>query len=462
MSTSKQLEREAEQTRAQIADTLEELRVRMTPGEVVDQLVDYARAGSGGMFFRNLKAQAIHNPVPVALIGAGLTWLMMGGRGPTAGQFGDAARSARRSMSQTAANAAGAATRWGGAATEWGDTAAEKTAAASDQLAGKARATADEWTERTRSVAGAAGDQVRDAKARLGEAASSTAASLRDVATSTSSKLRDAASSAYESSAESVDRAAALEQYLKTQYGYTLQMSRTPVRDPIADFLFDRKQGHCEYFASSMAVMLRLLGIPSRVVNGFRSDEFNDLTGNYIVRAKDAHSWVEAYFPGYGWQTFDPTPGGGAGVPQGWSRVALYVDAAASFWREWIISYDASHQYVLEQTALSGTRGMWEGARVWARDHYAAMLEWARRNQARVEKSPGRWGATGLVVALLLLALGNAGRTLRMLRERGLQLHPERSPEQAASMWYRRMTRFLARQGVPKPTAQTPREFVRS
>ena len=208
MSTSKQLEREAEQTRAQIADTLEELRVRMTPGEVVDQLVDYARAGSGGMFFRNLKAQAIHNPVPVALIGAGLTWLMMGGRGPTAGQFGDAARSARRSMSETAANAAGAATRWGGAATEWGDTAAEKTAAASDQLAGKARATADEWTERTRSVAGAAGDQVRDAKARLGEAASSTAASLRDAATSTSSKLRDAASSAYESSAESVDRAA--------------------------------------------------------------------------------------------------------------------------------------------------------------------------------------------------------------------------------------------------------------
>ena len=263
------------------------------------------------------------------------------------------------------------------------------------------------------------------------------------------------------SASNNFDRAAALEQYLKTQYGYTLQMSRTPVRDPIADFLFDRKQGHCEYFASSMAVMLRLLGIPSRVVNGFRSDEFNDLTGNYIVRAKDAHSWVEAYFPGYGWQTFDPTPGGAGGVPQGWSRVALYVDAAASFWREWIISYDASHQYVLGQTALNGTRGLWEGARLWARDHYAAMLEWARRNQARVEKSPGRWGATGLVVALLLLALGNARRILRMLRERGLQLHPERSPEQAASMWYERMTRFLARQGVPKPTTQTPREFVR-
>ena len=108
--------------------------------------------------------------------------------------------------------------------------------------------------------------------------------------------------------------------YLKTRFGYTLQLPRTPVNDPIANFLFERKQGHCEYFASSMAVMLRTLGIPSRVVNGFRSDEFNDLTGNYVVRAKDAHSWVEAYFPGYGWQTFDPTPAGASGTPQGWDR----------------------------------------------------------------------------------------------------------------------------------------------
>jgi len=96
-------------------------------------------------------------------------------------------------------------------------------------------------------------------------------------------------------------------------YGYTLQLLSTPVADPLANFLFVRKQGHCEYFASSMAVMLRTLHIPARVVNGFRSDEFNDVTGNYVVRAKNAHSWVEAYFPGYGWTTFDPTPGGDIG-----------------------------------------------------------------------------------------------------------------------------------------------------
>jgi transglutaminase-like putative cysteine protease len=263
------------------------------------------------------------------------------------------------------------------------------------------------------------------------------------------------------SASDNFDRAAALEKYLKTRFGYTLQMQRTPVKDPVANFLFERKQGHCEYFASSMAVMLRTLGIPSRVVNGFRSDEFNDLTGNYVVRAKDAHSWVEAYFPGYGWQTFDPTPAGNAGVPQGWSRVTLYLDAAASFWREWIVSYDSSHQAVLGQTALLETRGTWERARLWARDRYAAMLGWARRSQKHVQQSPTKWGGAGILVLLLLLVLGNAGRVARMVREWRLRAHPERSPELAASIWYRKMTQSLARRGMRKPIAQTPREFVK-
>ena len=88
------------------------------------------------------------------------------------------------------------------------------------------------------------------------------------------------------------------------------------------------------------------------------------------------------------------------------------------------------------------------------------MLGWARRSRERVSQSPGKWSSTGLLVALLLLVLGNAKPIMRLLRERRLQAHPERSPEQAASMWYERMTRSLARRGVQKPTAQTPREFV--
>src|SRR5215211_7856224 len=80
MSTSEQLERETQEERARIAETLDELRAQMTPGHVVDRLVDYATETSGGAFFRNLRQQAVDNPVPTALVGAGLAWLALAGR----------------------------------------------------------------------------------------------------------------------------------------------------------------------------------------------------------------------------------------------------------------------------------------------------------------------------------------------------------------------------------------------
>src|SRR5580698_1048347 len=150
------------------------------------------------------------------------------------------------------------------------------------------------------------------------------------------------------------DKAVALEQYLSTHFGYTLELPQTLPQDPLAKFLFERKKGHCEYFASSMAVMLRSLRIPSRIVTGFRGGEFNDLTGQYVVRASDAHSWVEAFFPGSGWVSFDPTPAGNQPTRTGWSRLQLYVDAAASFWREWVINYDVGHQRTLGKGVANG------------------------------------------------------------------------------------------------------------
>ena len=239
------------------------------------------------------------------------------------------------------------------------------------------------------------------------------------------------------SSSNAYDKAAAIETYLKTHYGYTLQLLGSPVADPLANFLFERKQGHCEYFASSMAVMLRTLHIPSRVVNGFRSDEFNDVTGNYVVRAKNAHSWVEAYFPGYGWITFDPTPGGEIGTPEGWDRALLYLDAAESFWREWVISYDFSHQYILAKATVSGSRGSWDKIQTWAKLQYSHLLDWARRSQRTAEQAPVRWFGAGLAAGVVLLLLGNVSRIARIIRMRRLLAHPERSPHQAAAIWYR-------------------------
>ena len=163
----------------------------------------------------------------------------------------------------------------------------------------------------------------------------------------------------------SFDKASAIEHYLLTNYSYSLQQpallrERQPGRnswsDPLSFFLFERKQGHCEYFASAMAVMLRTIGIPSRVVNGFRGGEFNSLTGSYIVRARDAHSWVEAYFPGQGWIGFDPTPPDPKPSASSWDRAQMYLDAMREFWREWIINYDFGHQVTLAATTTAQGR----------------------------------------------------------------------------------------------------------
>ena len=275
------------------------------------------------------------------------------------------------------------------------------------------------------------------------------------------SRVSQLASEITKSAKNNYDKSAELETYLRTHFAYTLQLPQTDAKDPIANFLFVRKQGHCEYFASAMAVMLRTLGIPSRVVNGFRSDEFNDITASYVVRAKDAHAWVEAYFPGYGWQTFDPTPGGDAGTPQGWARVSLYIDAMSSFWRDWVVTYDSSNQYVLTRAAFNGSGNMWEGVREWARSHYASMLKWAKRSQDRVERAPRRWMIVGIVVLAVLLLFANLGRLVRWMHENWLGSHPERSPELAAAVWYQRMARVLEKHGLSKMGTQTPQEFVR-
>jgi hypothetical protein len=256
------------------------------------------------------------------------------------------------------------------------------------------------------------------------------------------------------------DKALALEAYLRTHFAYTLQLPRTVPHDPLANFLFERKQGHCEYFASSMAVMLRTLGIPSRVVNGFRGGEFNDVTSQYVIRASDAHSWVEAYFPNYGWVPFDPTPSASIPLRTGWNRVTLYVDAMASFWREWVVNYDVGHQQSLAVSASSRSRHLLWVLRRWWHRHYRDLLAAARHTGSTVAGAPLRWGLGGGLFAALLGLVVNAPRLLRALGRFRLAARPERSPRRAATIWYERMTDSVARRGWRKSPTQTPDEFV--
>jgi transglutaminase-like putative cysteine protease len=256
------------------------------------------------------------------------------------------------------------------------------------------------------------------------------------------------------------DKTVALERYLSTHFGYTLTLPRNFTQDPVANFLFERKMGHCEYFASAMAVMLRSLRIPSRIVTGFRGGEYNDLTGQYVVRASDAHSWVEAYFPGAGWISFDPTPAGSLPTRGGWSRMQLYMDAAASFWREWIINYDVRHQQSLGRDAATNTRQFFDDARRWVGRQHRKMLRVARRAHGHMTTFPLRWIGTLLGLVLGLAALMNLRRLWRWIHHRALRAHPERAPREAASLWYDRMVSRMARLGWRKAPSQTPVDFV--
>jgi hypothetical protein len=259
---------------------------------------------------------------------------------------------------------------------------------------------------------------------------------------------------------DNYEKAVALESHLRNHYGYTLQLPATPPKDPLANFLFERKQGHCEYFASAMAVMLRSVGIPSRVVNGFRGGEFNDLSGKYVIRARDAHSWVEAYFPGNGWVSFDPTPAGSTPMRSGlWNRIGLYMDALSSFWREWVVNYDFARQKSLGEEGARRGRALLESLRRKAVNPYQKLLDAARRTQGRISGMPTTWIRGVIGFACILCLLANAGRLRnwsRSLRQR----HAAKAPEHSATLWYGRMAAALGKRGWRKAPEQTAIEFA--
>ena len=253
-------------------------------------------------------------------------------------------------------------------------------------------------------------------------------------------------------------QARALEHYLQSTYAYTLELPKTEPADPIANFLFDRRKGHCEYFASSMAVMLRAVGIPSRVATGFQSGIYNPISGWIIIRASDAHSWVEAWLPGSGWTTFDPTPPDPSlAQPSLFSRLGLFFDAADTFWQDWVLSYDLDRQLTLAaRVGKSGRRfsfGWFGGAGDAWRNLRDTTTGWVKIQGPRL---------LGGIVLVLLLGLG-LPRLRRWWRGREQARRLERGAAVAsdATILYRRALRLLERHGMRKPSWITPSEFAR-
>jgi protein-glutamine gamma-glutamyltransferase len=256
------------------------------------------------------------------------------------------------------------------------------------------------------------------------------------------------------------DKAVAVESYLRSRYTYTLNLTGKPGQDPLARFLFETRAGHCEYFASAMTIMLRTLGIPAREVNGFLPGEYNDLAGDYIVRASDAHSWVEVYFPGNGWMTFDPTPS--AAEDFGFfARLGQYLDWMELSWNEWVINYDFAHQVQMAQVMQRNSRNWSEWLRAWSAKKQQASRVWLRSWLTRLGQVTFAL-PVGVIVLLVLLRYGWLGAAARRVRLH-LQLRAATTATanpQLASRLYGELLRVLERRGFARRASQTPLEFA--
>ena len=142
------------------------------------------------------------------------------------------------------------------------------------------------------------------------------------------------------------DRAVAIRDWLQT-FTYTRELPTTARETTLSHFLFERRAGHCEYFSTAMVTMLRAIGIEARNVNGFLGGQWNDF-GNYlVVTQNEAHSWVEIWFPGYGWVEFDPTPAGSGTAEiasSRWWPGRILFDGVQHRWNKWVLDYSMDDQ----------------------------------------------------------------------------------------------------------------------
>ncbi|UCG32798.1 MAG: transglutaminase domain-containing protein [Phycisphaerales bacterium] len=245
------------------------------------------------------------------------------------------------------------------------------------------------------------------------------------------------------------------------RYTYTLNVPERPDEsEPVEYFLFTSRRGHCEIYATTMAVICHILDIPARYVSGFVATDYNQVADCFIVRQKDAHAWVEAYVPGRDWARYDPTPMLVEEMQTGswWETLADYVDYWRLQWISLVVSYNAVQRNDafgrLREWFADMTRGAQEAperpARSWLRELLfgSAELDWGRR------------AVYWLAVALTLSVLVAIVRAGYLLAARGARTIRGRRRPAPGAEYYQRLLAVLAAAGFRPTDAQTPREFV--
>ncbi|MEW6735175.1 MAG: DUF3488 and transglutaminase-like domain-containing protein [Acidobacteriota bacterium] len=276
------------------------------------------------------------------------------------------------------------------------------------------------------------------------------------------------------------DKAITIEQYLRSNYGYTLEQRRTNEPDPLADFLFNIRAGHCEYFASAMVIMLRSVGVAARIVNGFQTGEYNEVGNVYMVRQSDAHSWVEVYFPENDrWVEFDPTPAAGFSQYQSGLVTTLkkYVGALRILWLDYVVTYDSQRQSYLAvsiQRALFRYKLKIDQYQVSLRQYLLALYAQMATGKTFTQHS-GNWIALFMLMLMLIgfwrvrhlikqwrLAPTNVFSSWlgRLLVLPWLRWRARTNPQQSAVIFYNEMLALLAHWGIFKLPNQTPLEFA--
>ena len=237
------------------------------------------------------------------------------------------------------------------------------------------------------------------------------------------------------------DKAKAIQRYLQENMRYTRILERGEAEFPLDDFLFENKAGHCEYFATAMAVLLRVEGIPSRIVNGFLEGEWNEHGSFFTVRKSDAHSWVEVYFPRYGWIKFDPTTETNITNAERHPHhfVLSYIDYLRFRWTRYIVDFSRRDQ--LELFKDLNAEFQWHKTKFY---------------KGSMDKIISRWKLLiGIMVFSYVLSILFKNRILAIpFRNRDVKRNTR------ANKIYNKTLSLLSKHGFRKPDYLTHREFA--
>jgi transglutaminase-like putative cysteine protease len=261
-----------------------------------------------------------------------------------------------------------------------------------------------------------------------------------------------------------LQRAQALTRFLRQRYRYTLNAPASAgQRDPVIAFLFDHRRGHCELFASGLAALARSVGIPARIVTGYRVSEFNDWGRYYVARGRNAHAWTELYLGSQrGWVTFDATPA---------SAVAREHAAAGGWWQSVRHGYEHLEAGWLRHVIGYGNHDGTSAAGDKATPHASTGGGWLAALGEGFETLPGEGDwleqlAMVSIVVLVLLAGVILGRLYLHRRRRLAQLQLANLPRARRRQlvrqlqFYLLMLDMLDRHGYYRPPWQSPFGFA--